>query len=176
METTLEKPRVNDPVIDLIEDVTRVIKAPDCLRSVVLFSLSYLSVMNWAFVSNFWYESYVGADVYHMLFTIVLSLCIWMTSMVLTFPFMKLTWNHAKMELVPLLTDLLDRLIVLFCVYLSLGYILTTFGLMGEILPAVLFYGVSFFLIQRLGQLQLAKSEVSQIQSAYERLRREHHG
>lgn len=176
METTLEKPRVDDPVIELIEGVRRVIKAPDCLRSVVVFSLSYLSVMTMAFVSKYWYQAHergVAVDVYHVLGSIILTMSILLLSLLTTFPLMALTWNHAKMELDPQLTDLLNSLIFWFSVYVLLGFILTTFGLIGDVLPAVLFYGVSFFLIQKLGHLQLAKNEVTQIHRAYERLRRQ---
>jgi len=177
MKTALEEPDVKDPVLELIENAKSVVHSPDILRSVVLFSLSIFSVLNMSFVVNFWYESHMGGDavdVYHMLFSMILTLYIFVISILLTYPLMELTWNHAKMGQPPLLTDVLDRLILLFCCYLTLGYILTITGLFGTVLPAVLFYSVCFFLLQRLGQLQQAKNEVSQIQSAYERLRRQH--
>ncbi|TFG95000.1 hypothetical protein E4H12_14150 [Candidatus Thorarchaeota archaeon] len=176
MKTTLEKPMVNDPMLELIEYSKTILSSLDVLRSVVLFSLSCFSVLNMAFVTNFWYEAHLGGitvDVYHMLFCSELTLLIFFVSLLTTFPLLELTWNHAKMDLIPLLTDILDRLIFLFCVYLSLGYVLTVSGLFGEVLPAVLFYGVSFLLIHRLGQIQIAKREVLQIQRAYERQRRQ---
>ncbi len=160
-----------DPVYELIDNAKDILYSPDCIRAVVVFTLSYYSVLNMAFVTNQWLDPYV--DPSFAIGSLILTLCIAVLSMVKTFPLITLTWERLKKGYPSLLTRCMNRLIVLFCVYISMGYLFMFFSLFGALIPKLLFYGVSILLLDGIGQITLAKREVSAHDVEYERLRRE---
>ena len=179
METKLKETLQNDrdPVYELLDIAKEILDAPDCLRAIVLFSLSYLSFLNFTFLTNNWYESFLAGtfvNVYQNICTIMLMLTISVSAFFYTSSLVIVTWEHTKKGHPAILSEFMNRLIGLLCIYIAIGFLIASLRLSGTLVPIIMFYGVSIVLLDGIGQIRIAKMEIKAYDQDIEFRRRVH--
>ncbi len=180
METKLKETLIQtdrDPIYDLLDIIKEVLDSPDCLRALILISMSYLSFMNLTFLVNHWYESSLAGvfvDIYPAVCNTTFMLSISIFALFYTYSLVTITWEHAKKGHPAILSEFMNRLIGLLFIYIIFGYLTTSLRLTGALIPNILFYGISIVLCDRIGQIRIAKREVTAYDQDIEFRRRLH--
>jgi len=179
METKLKETlrTDRDPIYELLDIVKEVLGSPDCFRALVLFSLAYLSLLNFILFTNQWYESLLAGifvDTYPALCNFMLMLSISASALFYTYSLILVTWEHTKKGHPAILSEFMNRLIGLLCIYITIGYLTTSLRLSGALVPIILFYGISIVLSDSIGQIRIAKREVRAYDEDIEFRRRVH--
>jgi len=166
-----------DPIYELVDIAKELLGSPDCFRAIILLALSYLSFLNLTFLTNNHYESFLAGifvNVYHSICSISLMLVISVFGLYYTYSLVTVTWEHTKKGHPAILSEFMNRLIGLLCIYIATGYVISALQLSGALIPIILFYGISIVLLDGIMQIRIAKMEVRAYDQDIEFRRRVH--